>query len=440
MSAYPSRRSVLATGLAAPVLGTLGACATGQPAGGRARTRITFWSALRGSQQVVDAFNRSQDRIEVVFEQIPTGSQGGYAKLSNATRAGNAPDVATIEYPQLPGFAIDGVTRDITTLMSERLRERLLPQALKRTTFNNRVFSVPLDIEPMVMHYRRDLFERHGFEVPRTWAEYEELGRTIRDRLPERRISTFAVDGGSQFASLACQAGAQWFDIVNGAWTVALTDEPTRRLAEYWQRLVDEQVVFANPVNSLRYDSQVSEGAVLTRLSGAWDAGAQMKSQPGQEGLWRIAPLPQWNTEQPALGGHGGSTFAITRDSLRPEAAMEFIEWQVSHPDALRARLSAGTSTQYPAVPALVDVGRAALSRDYYGGQDIYGLFEQEAGKIRDDWIWGPRMTATLQVMQDNFARAGAGQGSLLDAVRAAQEGTIPDLKALGLTVRSRTS
>lgn len=442
MPGMPSRRSVLAAGLTAPVLGALGGCspAAGPAAGAGKRTRITFWSSLRGSQEVVEAFNETQDRIRVDFEQIPTGSAGGYAKLSNAARAGNAPDVATIEYPQLPGFAIDGVTRDITTLMGDRLRSRLLPQALENTTFDGRTYSVPLDIEPMVMHYRKDVFDEHGLAVPRTWDEFAAVGRTVRDRLPGRRITVFPTDGGSQFAAYACQAGSQWFDIRGGAWHVSLTDAPTRRMSEYWQGLIDDETVFANPMGSLRYDSQIGDGLVLTRLSGAWDAGAQMSSQPGQQGRWAIAPLPQWDSGGAALGGHGGSTFAVTRDSAHPEAAMEFIEWQVSHPDALRARLSAGTSTQYPAMPDLVGVGRKAFDPSYYNGQDIYRLFEQEAGKIRDDWVWGPRMTATLQVLQDNFARADAGEGTVFDAVRAAQAGTLPDLKALGLAISGNTA
>ncbi|WP_243795233.1 ABC transporter substrate-binding protein [Saccharopolyspora gloriosae] len=433
MPGLPSRRHVLAAGLAVPISGALAACGGARAPGGR--TRITFWSALRGSEQVVAAFNRSQRRIEVVFEQIPTGSQGGYAKLSNAARAGNAPDVATIEYPQLPGFAIDGVARDLTALIGDRLRRRLLPQALRRTTFDDRVFAVPLDIEPMVMHYRRDLFEQHGFPVPRTWAEFAELGRTVRDRLPERRITLFPTDGGSQFAAHACQIGARWFDIRDGRWQVSLTDAPTRRLADYWQRLINEDVVFTGAADSQQYNALIGDGLVLTRHSGAWDAGAQIKKQPGQAGAWGVAPMPRWDPDQPDLGDHGGSTFAITAGSERPEAAMEFIEWQVSHPDALRARLSAGTSVQYPAVPDLIDVGRRALDASYYAGQDVYGLFDQEAARIRGDWVWGPRMSSTLQVMQDHFARAAAGRGSLVDAVRAAQDGTIPDLEALGLAI-----
>ncbi|MET9563827.1 ABC transporter substrate-binding protein [Streptomyces tauricus] len=443
MPGRPDRRSVLAAMAAVPLTGAVGACSGGNGASSASTgrtTRITFWSALRGSQEVVDAFNRTHKSVQVDFQQIPSGGQGGYAKLSNAARAGNAPDVATIEYPQVPGFAIDGVARDITDLVSDSLRRKLLPQALAQTTFEKRVFSVPLDVEPMVMHYRTDLFDRYGLQVARTWDEFAEQARTVRRKAPDRRLVLFPTDGMTQFAAYAWQAGAQWFDTSRGAWNVSLADAPSRRVAEYWQQLIDRDDVFVNAVESRQSDAQIGNGLVLTRLQGAWDAGAQMNARPGQKGQWRIAPLPQWDTGSPAVGTHGGSTFAVTKDSRRPEAAMEFIEWQVSHPDALRARLSSGTSSQYPAAPGLVAVGRKAFDRSYYGGQDIYGLFEGEAEKIGEGWLWGPRMSATQRVMQDSFARVGGGQGSLTESLRTAQEGTMPDLKALGLSTTQRST
>ncbi|MFE2353889.1 ABC transporter substrate-binding protein [Streptomyces parvulus] len=443
MPGRQSRRSVLAAMAAVPLTGAMGACSAGNGASSArtgTTTRVTFWSALRGSQEVVDAFNRTHRTIQVDFQQIPSGGQGGYAKLSNAARAGNAPDVATIEYPQVPGYAIDGVARDITDLVSDGLRRRLLPQALALTTFEDRVFAVPLDVEPMVMHYRADLFDRYGLVVARTWEEFAEQAATVRRKAPDRRLVLFPTDGMTQMACYAWQAGARWFDTSGGAWNVSLADAPSRRVAEYWQRLIDRDHVFVNAVESRQSDAQIGNGLVLTRLSGAWDAGAQMNARPGQKGQWRIAPMPQWDTGSPATGTHGGSTFAVTKDSRNPEAAMEFIEWQVSHPDALRARLSSGTSSQYPAAPGLVRVGREAFDRSYYGGQDIYGLFEQEAGKIGEQWLWGPRMSATQKVMQDSFARVGGGQGSLLESLRTAQEGTMPDLKALGLSTTQRTT
>jgi multiple sugar transport system substrate-binding protein len=434
---------VLAAMTAVPLTGAVSACSGGNGASSArtgTATRITFWSALRGSQEVVDAFNRTHRTVRVEFQQIPSGGQGGYAKLSNAARAGNAPDVATIEYPQVPGYAIDGVARDITDLVSDGLRRRLLPQALGLTTFEGRVFSVPLDVEPMVMHYRADLFEQYGLRAARTWDEFAEQAAAVRRAAPDRRLVLFPTDGMTQFAAYAWQAGARWFDTSKGAWNVSLADAPSRRVADYWQHLIDRDDVFVNAVESRQADAQIGNGLVLTRLTGAWDAGAQMNARPGQKGRWRIAPLPQWDTARPSVGTHGGSTFAITRDSRHPEAAMEFIEWQVSHPDALRARLSSGTSSQYPAAPGLVAVGREAFDRSYYGGQDIYGLFEQEAERIGENWLWGPRMSATQKVMQDSFARVGAGQGSLAESLRRAQEGTMPDLRALGLSTTQHST
>lgn len=302
------------------------------------------------------------------------------------------------------------------------------------------MFAVPLDVEPMVMHYRADLFDHYGLQVAGTWDEFAEQAATVRRKAADRRLVLFPTDGMTQFACYAWQAGAQWFDTSKGAWNVSLADAPSRRVAEYWQGLIDRDDVFVNAVESRQSDAQIGNGLVLTRLTGAWDAGAQMNARPGQKGQWRIAPMPQWDTAAPSTGTHGGSTFAVTEDSEHPEAAMEFIEWQVSHPDALRARLSSGTSSQYPAAPGLVAVGRDAFDRTYYGGQDIYGLFEREAEKIGDQWLWGPRMSATQKVMQDSFARVGGGQGSLVESLRTAQEGTMPDLKALGLSTTQHST
>ncbi len=180
-----SRRTLLAAGLTAP----LAACTTAQRRGAGGPVEITFWSALRGSQQVVDAFNSTQTRIKVIFQQIPSGGQGGYAKLSNAARAGNAPDIATIEYPQVPGYAIDGVARDITDLVTDRLSRnccRRRSSSPRSTTASSASRSTS---SRWSCTTASDLFESNGFELPRTWDEYAELAesRAGQEQGPEAR-------------------------------------------------------------------------------------------------------------------------------------------------------------------------------------------------------------------------------------------------------------
>ncbi|GAA3355494.1 hypothetical protein GCM10017744_018240 [Streptomyces antimycoticus] len=89
-------------------------------------------------------------------------------------------------------------------------------------------------------------------------------------------------------------------------------------------------------------------------------------------------------------------------------------------------------------MPSLVPVARKEMDTSYYSGQDIFGLFQKEAERIAPTWKWGPRMTSTTSSGDDGLAKAGAGSGDILKALRDAQSRTMPDLKSLGLSVTTR--
>ncbi|MFI1730971.1 ABC transporter substrate-binding protein [Streptomyces acidicola] len=396
---------------------------------------LTFWSALRGTQEVVDEYNRIQNKVRVDYQQVPSGPQGGWAKLSNAARAGNAPDVATMEYPQLPGYAIDGVPRDITDLLPDSARRKILPQALDLTTLDGRTYAVPVDIEPMMFFYRKDVFTKYDIPVPKTWTEFESAARQLKKAQPRSRIASFFTNGSQHMAGFSWQAGGQWFRTSGDAWQISLADAPTRKVAAYWQGLVDQDLVRVEPVDSQQWRAHLQSGETVGYMAGAWAAGSLMNSTPSGKGKWAIAPLPQWDPAKPSLGTQGGSTFAVTKDSNHPKEALEFITWMVTSPDALRAKLSSGISSAFPVVPELVPVARKEMDTSYYSGQDIFGLFQQSAQLISPRWKWGPRMTSTITSVEDGFAKAGAGRGSIVGALREGERRTLPDLKSLGLSV-----
>nr|BFE50069.1 hypothetical protein GCM10017745_34960 [Saccharothrix mutabilis subsp. capreolus] len=68
---------------------------------------------------MVDAFNALHTDVKVKFEQIPSGAAGGYTKMTNAIKAGNAPDVLNIEYPVLPDYVSQGSLADLTPHVGE---------------------------------------------------------------------------------------------------------------------------------------------------------------------------------------------------------------------------------------------------------------------------------------------------------------------------------
>ncbi|TYC68260.1 extracellular solute-binding protein [Streptomyces sp. CB01881] len=99
---------------------------------------ITFWGWAKGTKDVVAAFNASHTDVQVSFEEIPSGVAGGYAKIANAVKAGNAPDVFNTEYQQLRDFVSQGAVQDITRLVPAALKAKYLPQSVELTTLDGK--------------------------------------------------------------------------------------------------------------------------------------------------------------------------------------------------------------------------------------------------------------------------------------------------------------
>ncbi|AZP37031.1 extracellular solute-binding protein [Acidipropionibacterium acidipropionici] len=176
-----ARRTVLGAGLAA-VLAGCGGKKTATSSGSGGVTTLTYWSSLRGSDGVVAKFNESHPNIHVRLTDTPAGASGTNAKIYNAFKAGNAPDLITLEQADVTQFALDGVLADITNRVSEDTLSKLSPQAVGWATFAGRTYALPTDVEPFVMFYNKTLLEKYGLDVPTTWDEYRSMGQTLQKK------------------------------------------------------------------------------------------------------------------------------------------------------------------------------------------------------------------------------------------------------------------
>lgn len=435
----PSRRAVLrsalGTALAAGGAATAG-CGVASAGRSGPDAPLTLWSALRGTDTMVAKWNELHPGDPVNFDMVTSGLAGGNAKLSNAARAGNAPDIVSLVDADMPSFAIDGVCADVTDLVTPRLRSQLGPQAWTNAELGGRTWGVPLDLGPMMFVYREDILRRHRVKVPTTWAEYRDTARRLRRADPRVRLGTLHPNAYNVLAAHAMQAGGQWFDITEDAWTVDFLDEPSVRVAEFWQSLVDEDLLMVAPGSSQEWMSALAGGRVASHLVGPWGLAALSRTVPDTAGRWRAAPLPQWDPDRPVTGTDGVSVHVITADSNKKRRAMKFIEWLTTSPEAIVARLSGGTSSLFPAATALTGPASEQFGPDFYSGQDVYGLFADESRILRTGWVWGPRMQATATSLHQALARLKYGT-TVTDALRQAQAETLPDMRSLGLSVRT---
>ncbi|MGW6913367.1 ABC transporter substrate-binding protein [Kitasatospora sp. NPDC054939] len=441
----PSRRRALRTGAA---LTAAALCATllaacGSDADSPATTAdgkpvtLTFWGWAKGTKEVVEAFNASHPGIRITFEEIPAGNAGGYAKLSNAVKAGNAPDVFNVEYPQLPDFVSQGAVQDISKLVGADLKAKYLPQAVELTTLGGRTWALPLDAAPQAFYYRKDLFAKAGITVPRTWDEFRTAAQKLKAAQPETRIATFFPDDPTTFQAMAWQNGAHLFSAAGDTWKVDLNGAEAKKVAAYWQQLVDEDLVRVQPSFSQQWTASLQKGETAGYAGASWGAGvlkSNLGTTPDINGKWAVAPIPTWDGN-PASGMLGGTTFAVSKDSKKAKAAVEFATWATTTAEGIKARIASGTSSAYPAAGDLVPVAKQAFATDFYGGQDIYTVYTEAARSIRPGWTWGPAMGVTNGSLKDSFGKVAGKTGTIDEALAAAQQATLADLRNRGLKV-----
>jgi multiple sugar transport system substrate-binding protein len=394
---------------------------------------VTFWGWAKGTEDVVKAFNATHTDVKVNFEKIPSGIAGGYAKLATAAKAGNAPDLFNVEYGALPDFVTQGHVADITAIVSDDLKAKYLPQATELTTLGGKTWALPLDVAPQALFYRKDIFAKAGITPPATWDEFRVAGQKLKQSVPNSRIATFFPDDAGPLEAFAWQAGARWFGTSNDTWNVQINGQDSRRVVDYWQGLISDDLVRVMPSFSQQWTASLQKGETAAYVGAAWGGGVLKGTVADQAGKWAVAPVPSWDGK-PASGMLGGTTFAVSKDSKKAKAALTFAEWATTTPEGIKARIASGTSSMFPAAPALVPTARAAFKVDFYGGQDIYGLFADAAKSIKPDWQWGPAMGATNTALADNFGKLAQG-GTLLAAVDSAQKSTTAELANRGIKV-----
>ncbi|KIF76268.1 ABC transporter substrate-binding protein [Streptomyces sp. 150FB] len=396
---------------------------------------LTFWAWTKGTQQVVDKFNATHDTVKVKFDEIPSGGLGGYPKIANAVKAGIAPDVLSIEYPQLSQFVSQGSLQDLSSYFTPEVKKKFLPQTIQLTTLGGKNWAVPSDAAPQIFYYRKDFFTKNHIPLPRTWAEFRTAAQQVKKAAPDTRIASFFPDDPTFFQAMAWQAGAQWFKTTKDSWQIDADGPASVKTAKYWQGLIDDKLVSTASSFSPQWVSGLKQGTIVGYLGASWSAGVLAGIVPEEKGKWAGVEVPSWDAARPSSGMIQGSSFAVSKNSTKTAAAAAFALWMSTSKDAVEARIGASTSSALPASPAMVPVAQKAFDTSFFGGQDLYALYQKAGRTISPNWVWGPSTGATNDALGDELTKVVGGSSTLTHAITTTQDVTVANLKKRGLKV-----
>ncbi|HEU5223987.1 MAG TPA: sugar ABC transporter substrate-binding protein [Candidatus Lumbricidophila sp.] len=391
---------------------------------------ITFSSWLRGSQQVVDAFNASQKDVIVHFESVASGVDN-YPQLAKQAEAHTLPDVVTTEYSRVADLASQGVLADLSKIAGDFVKKSYPESIQSLVTFGGKTWSVPLDAGTVQLYYRDDLFKQYGVKVPTTWDEYYTAAKAIKAADPNARIGSTVLSDMGLLAALAWQNGAQWAKAGDKAWDIHIDDDATLAWAKSYQKLLDEDLVWKDEAQALQ--QKQASGQLLSVISGSWYGAGLSQTFADQAGKWRVAKLPA-PASGPSTGMLGGSSFGISKDSKKADAALKFIKWMTTTPEGIKARINGGISTVFPVNETARAAAVAAFDPKFFGGQDIYKVAAEGLANI-PKWTWSPATATTMSALNDASAAVKAGTAPLASMFALAQKATVDALKNRNIAV-----
>jgi multiple sugar transport system substrate-binding protein len=443
MTGWPHRRArvSMVAGLAVLALGLAGCGGSDddsdKPSADRQpgeKVTLTFWSWVPGVDKAVDLWNSENPDVQVKLENIPAGNNGGYAKMHSSLEAGNAPDLAQVEYQVIPEFLLEDGLVDLTDYGASDVEDQFVPWQWNQVAFGDGVYAIPQASGPMGLFYRADLFEKWGVDVPTTWEEFRAAAETIHQKDPEAYICTFPPGNSAWFGALAWQAGAQWFGTDGDAWTVNIDSPETQKVAEYWDSMIQDGLVKTEPDFANEWYKDLQDGHIVAWPSAQWGDAILMGNAPKTAGKWRAAPIPQWDDASGFTSSNwGGSSSAVLSGSDHPQEAEEFAVWLNTDPESIDLLIAGGYG--WPAAQDALEGSALDKPYPFFGGQKENDVFAESDQAVDTDWGWIPTTQATYQHLNDGFQAAVAGKGSFADTVKAAQEQTVADLEAKGLEV-----
>ncbi|WP_406118529.1 ABC transporter substrate-binding protein [Streptomyces sp. NBC_00989] len=392
----------------------------------KGKVTLQYWNTVPGMDKVVALWNKKNPNIQVETKNI---SNDQYGTLSNALKAGKAPDLSQVGYDELPNLRTQSAFVDASACSAATAaKSKFVPWTWSQTSFGGTgVFALPQDTGPMALYVRSDIFKKYDIAIPKTWDEYAAAAAKLHKADSKLDITFFDPNNAEWFNGLLWQNDSQMYSYSGDKWQVTVASDQSKQVADYWQKLIAGKLVRTDLANgSTQMYAAYQKDQIASYVGAAWGYSMFRDNLPKQAGKWTIVPMPTWGSNG-ASGDWGGSTVAFMKGSKHLYESVKFNTWLNTDPEALALENQLGGL--YPAANAGLQLPALSKGVPYYNNEKIFDVFADSSRKINTSFAWGPTQKTVNLALQDAMAKAAAGNGTLSDALAAAQAAALKSMK-----------
>jgi multiple sugar transport system substrate-binding protein len=378
-----SRRRVL-HGLAATASVGLGTFVRGARAAGPVTELIVLAGAtpwLPAYQKAAAAYEQ-QKGVKITFRVFPYG--GMRTQMTNAIQSKNAVfDVFQLDEPWTGQFYDNGWVRPLDDVIpGYKLDPNIITydnlpfwdKQQRQAVPNGKVMGLPMNGNVCLFVYRKDLYEKLGLSVPKTWEEAIANGRKAMDAKEVRygyvtrgQPTTGGQAVSYEFMHVLYSYGGNWFTGEGSRLTPAINSPEAKAAAATFRRLLElgpsrPQTVGQADVIALMQSGQALQSHVVA-------AGMPQIEDPSRSSVaGKCGYTPVLAGSKGVVPASGTWSLCVPADQApeRQQAAAEFIVWMLERQQQTAFATAGGIPTRndvdVSAMGALTPILQAVMS------------------------------------------------------------------------------
>lgn len=304
--------------------GTDGTGGTDAPA---ASGPVNFFTDKAAWEPSFEEMNKTSGDLQLKF----TGYSDPVAYdtyIRQAFRTNDKPDLFTWHTGgQLEEIVSQGLVAETTDIWTKAEADGLVPEGLKdQYTFDGKQYCVPLNVAYWAVYYNKKVFADNGLEAPKTWADMENVIKTLQDKgvTPFHQMNIIFEFVWFQ-ALLAGQNPETYTGILDGS--AKYTDEDVNVVMDKWQQLMKDKA-FIDPGVTGDPQSLLMNGDVAMGYFGTFFTGqlTSIDAKSGEDyGIFLMPNLNEATDKQPMILETG--PLCVGKDSKNEAGALAYSEW-----------------------------------------------------------------------------------------------------------------
>ncbi len=387
--------------------------------------------------EILGLFEKEYPDIRISREVGPHSSTAFHDMLTQKLKNKSKDvDVFLMDVIWPPEFASAGWAMPLDDLFPPYEQQKFLESTILANTYKGKIYGVPLFIDSGLLYYRKDLLQKYGFDVPRTWQQMVETARRIVSEEKKRGVEIYGYSGQfKQYEGLVCDM--MEFILSNRGWIV---DPKTQRVGiaespaiEAVRFVRDEIIGGIAPRGVLTYQEPESlalfiQGKAVFHRN--WPYAWKVSNNPEKSKIAEkvgIAKLPHFPGGR-SYSTLGGWQVGISAYTAKKDAAWRFVKFLTS--ERVQKLIALGA-------------GKAPTRKSLYNDPEILKANPQFA-QMKEVFLSSyprprtPLYPAVSNVLQRYFSRAISDPSSDIEAEAKKASMEIERLLNLGVELETK--